>query len=249
MDQLSKTNELIFKEYKLIQKEERNQLEIDFCNFINQNIIKNETTDKIIQDLTEHLKKEAQNSNSSNLFRIAYELIDLPDLGSHMENLNFLNKKEFWLFRKQITFTTMVNSFRSFENNQNRDQFKLLREFISKAEQLETLRYLPSIYKMAHLFHLNFTRQIDYQTSCSLKLEEYATNYPEFFETVQEGCVNFLKAWKVLGNQIRMNSNRKSVKSLESARLLKSLNLNNFQELPIGYFLANSSNEGFFCNL
>lgn len=152
----------------LSKKEERNKFENLWCEFVNQKVIKNDSTDKIITQMTNILMEDHKNSGSDRLFRIAYDLIEPNESDSE-----FYNEKSFWMFRKQITFDTMINSYKSMLNNENKVKFKLLDEFILRLNELKAIKYLPSIYKMLSLLYTAFNKQIDKQNSVSLTLGDF----------------------------------------------------------------------------
>ena len=81
-------------------------------------ILNNSSTDTIIQQLNNIITKNAENSGSDQLFRIAFDLIPVPS--NNDAKIEFYNQKECWTYRKQITLEIMINSYKTFINNENK---------------------------------------------------------------------------------------------------------------------------------
>lgn len=225
----------------LNKKEDRNNYEKVLCEAI-QAGIGNQSTDKLIQQLTNVLANDANNSGSDQLFRIAYDLIE-PNSTQTVDN-GFFGDKKYWPYRKQINVESMINSFNT--NSQNKEKMALLGEFIAKINSLEALKYLPNICKMLKCLYTTFNRQIDKQTAFSntvanlIKNNLNLSNDYNFNETMISGVKSFLSAWKISCQFMDTKLN----KHLSKNMLIK--NEDDFESIPIAFLLSNLSNNGVY---
>jgi hypothetical protein len=234
-------------EYKSSLKEKKDRIKFEniFCQLISNNILKNESINNLIHQLTNILTKDAENSDNDQLFRIAYDLVDI-----HSDNL-FLNEKNFWLFRRQITIDNMINTFNN--SIENKNKHKLLNYFIIRMKELEAIKYLSSISKMVLLLHSTFNRQIDRKTASSIQLSELidgkkSINDFSFKEIVKTGIGHFLKALKIVGTNLKQRVNNNLANKLnENDKYLSKVNTINeidlYKQLPLSYLLPNTSNK------
>ncbi|CAF0865868.1 unnamed protein product [Brachionus calyciflorus] len=235
---------------KMNEQKHRNNYEAKFCTYINETVLKTDSSEKLIQKFNNLITEDAKNNNTDHLFKIAYDLINVPQSDDDSE---FYNQKELWSFRRQITLDSMINSFKLFINNKNKDHYKLLDQFINRLDELKALKYLPSIYKMLNIFYSIFNRQIDRQNGMKLRLKDILENNSSLNmdrnlkKQVENGARNFLKAWKLLSANISSRLDTKIVKHLNTNNtLLKEISVEEFTELPICYLISSTSNEGLF---
>ncbi|RNA31081.1 E3 ubiquitin-ligase RNF213-like [Brachionus plicatilis] len=226
---------------KLTKKTDRNNFEQILCAFIKDRVFENKSVDNAIEELNTILKENA--SDSDRLFRIAYDLIDSP------QDKSYLNNKQFWTFRRQITLDVMKQNFSVLPNQQKSKDFRFLSEFLERMDTLKAIKYLPSLLKMVDTFFKIFNRQIDRQTSLEIKLGDVLNDNPMFKmdqilkNQIKNGAINFLKAWKMVSAQIISKFDKKNFEKL--IEILLNTDIDNFGDIPIAFFLPNSKNEGF----
>lgn len=128
----------------LSSKENRVRIEQEFCTFVNQTILRDGlTVERIVTDVSNTIKNEAKESESNIIFRIAYDLYDPtidPPIDSDRESYSFLNNKQFWQLRKQITIRSFTTSFQTFLQNKTQEgqvEFQVLKQFLKQLDELE----------------------------------------------------------------------------------------------------------------
>ena len=232
-------NPLNFDGY-LKTKEDRVKYEDFFCNTIIKGIISNDSTDKLIQKCTNVLANDTKNSETDQLFRIAYDLLEFK----HENDSSFLMQKKCWSFRKQISVESMISTFNSIISIEKRStDLMLLNEFISKINELKALKYLPSICKMLNLLYVIFNRQMDKNTASSFKISDLIQiqsrqNDLSFKEIIKTGLKSFMNAWEIISPNF---VNQTSLKNK-----LKIKDIDEFESLPLSYLLSNTSNNGVY---
>lgn len=242
-------------------KEERDKFEQEFCAFINQTVIGNDTVEKLIKNFTNILTEEAKNSNSDFLFRVSHDLVEPSSKPLDSEHLEFLNNRSFWTYRKQITIKSFASNFKSFIQNQTlplqKDNYKLLDEFLLQLDHLKSIKHLSSIFKMVKMLHSIFNRQMDKQTASNLSLAD-SIKYNQVLNSNQDmifsGAKNFLKLWTRLNQSINLKLNSTIVRKFnKSNNLLNGMEANEqvdaknrFKYLPISYLLPTSYGDGIY---
>lgn len=219
-------------------REDRNKFEQKLCEFIKDEIFENKSVDNVIDELNTILKESAPDSDK--LFRIAYDLIELP------ENENYFNQKKFWVFRRQITLNLMIQHFSIISTKEKTTNFRLLSEFIEKIDTLKAIKYLPSLFNMSKIFHKIFNRQIDSQTCSRTSLNDMLKKQSIFsndllLKQIEDGVKNFIKVWKMLSAEILSKCSKKNIENLN--KILQDREINHFG-IPIGFFLPSTKNEG-----
>lgn len=226
---------------KLTTKEQRNKFEEIICTFIKDRVFENKSVDKIIEELNQIIKENA--SDSDKLIRIAHDLIELPD------DENCFNQKQFWSFRRQITLDLMKQNFSILSTEEKRTKFRLLSEFLEKINSLKLIKYLPSLLKMLKTFYRIFNRQIDRQSSSRIKLKDILNSNPVFNmdpllkDQIENSARDFLKVWKISNSDIKSKFGAKNYEKFE--KILHNIDEKNYGDIPVGFFLPNSKNEGF----
>jgi hypothetical protein len=238
INQISTCKSNDFKSNALKTMQERGAYESEFCSFIDSVITekKSNSVDKLIQNLTNVLKAESENANMDQLFRIAHDLIEPPQQSPSKTNLGFLNEKQIWLFRKQITIDTMINNFQnSFRTNENKDNFKILDEFLKNLNQLKLVNNLFGIVKMTEMLHSAFNKQIDKQSASKMTLgnllhdNEMSFVDLELRQVLEQGASCFLNTYKLASEFLGLRSNQ----------LL--INMEDYKYLPLSYLMPSSS--------
>jgi hypothetical protein len=221
-------------------KDDRTKYEDIFCNIVLKEMIGNDSTDKLVQQCTNILANESENTNSDQLFRIAYDLLE----PNHDKNSSFIMEKKCWTFRRQITVQSMINTFNSINENANKtSSFKLLKEFLSKITELQALKYLPPLCKMINLLFIMFNRQMDKNSANNNRISDLIhaqSNKLEnnLKEIVNAGMRAFLESWKIL--------NPKFFQQAKLANKFRARDLEEFESFPLSYLLSNSSGNGVY---
>ena len=221
-------------------KEDRVKYEDIFCNTTIKGIIANDSTDKLIQQCTNILANDTKNNETDQLFRIAYDLLEL----SRENSSSFIMEKKCWSFRKQTTVESMISTFNlAISIEKKSTDLKLLNEFISKINELKALKYLPSICKMLNLLYVNFNRQMDKNTASSIKISDLIQiqsrqNDYNFKEIIKTGLKSFMDAWKIISLTFVNQTNLKNKLRVKDA--------DEFESLPMSYLLSNTSNNGVY---
>jgi hypothetical protein len=225
----------------LSTKQERNKYETEFCQFINQKVVQDLSADTLLKSLLNVLRDDAQNSDMDQLFRIAYDFVQVRENTERSadNHLDFLNQQQYWLFKKQITIDTMINAFKSSNEIQKRSTtLNLLNEFLDNLYQLKLIKHLLNISKMCDLMFEKFNKQIDKQNSCKITLK-YLLNETdlETRQILELGAESFLKAFKHSSANLNLKN---------SIKLLEFVDAN---LLPISYLLPSNlvqNNDGIF---
>jgi len=125
------------KSVELKQKEDRQRVEKDFCEFIDEKVLEDKkTVQKLVEELTDILKIEDE-SCPDVFFQIANELTK-PSF-THQDD-SILNNSLFWQFRHQITVEFFARRFNTFWKNltpEQKSDYKLMNEFLEKLDILK----------------------------------------------------------------------------------------------------------------
>jgi hypothetical protein len=229
---------------ELKTKQDRKKYEEHFCQRLIDPILNNDV-EKLLPQLTTKVMNDSGQTNSDELFRIAYELIEQDDLRK-IENydpkLDQLNEPKYWSFRKQANLETMLNSFNLSINSANsKSQFALLSRFLVKMNELQALKYLPSLTKMISKLHARFNRQLSKQQAGSIIVSDLVDSNHIYLdkslkELVQVGSQSFLKAWTLMHQHIDM-------KFTTNGSNFNDPILFSDDQLPLSYLLMSSSSK------
>ena len=231
------------KTHSLKTKDDRKAYEAEFCAFINHHVIEtakgSNGEQKLIQQLTNMLKSDSQNTDMDQLFRIAYDLVEPPVQQTAADSQTFLNQKQLWLFRKQITIETMISSFQNSIRNSEQEQkkFALTDNFLKNLTQLKLIKGLTNIYKMIELLYRTFYKQIDKQSARRMKVNDFRLEDnqvcmhvdSQFRDVVEQGAKCFVKTFK---------SARPHMNNLKASKLLSEIE--DFKELPLSYLMPSN---------
>ena len=214
-----------------------------FCNSVLKEILGVDSVDKLVQQCTKILTDDVKNSDTDQLFRIAYDLLEPTKSGA--TSPSFIMEKRCWSFRKQITVESMINTFNSVTKQEKTTRLKLLNEFILRINELQALKYLPSMCKMIHMLYFTFNRQMDKQNATMIKVSDLtqAQNTqtdPSFKEILRAGVHSFREAWAILSPSFADPTWRNKLNKFESDD--KSAQ----DSLPLSYLLPNTSNNGVY---
>ena len=215
-----------------------------FCKDLIAHLIGN-NAEKIIKKITHLITEDSKSAGSSQLFRIAFD-ISTPEAGDGEKKTNFLNDKKYWSFRRQLTVENMITCFNT-SNDKKTDKFKLLNEFFTKLNELQSLSYLPDICKMLSLLYLTFNRQVDREYAKSIKIGDLIEGNELFSEygakkIIQTGCEAFLKAWCQLSQTLSNKFDRKISQRLDFKNPI--LIEQDYKLLPLSYLLPSTFNDG-----
>jgi hypothetical protein len=238
INQISTNKSKQFKNNSLKTMKDREEYEKEFCEFVNSVITEARTNsiDKLIQNLNNVIKADGENANMDQLFRIAHDLIEPPQTSPSKARLEFLNEKQIWLFRKQITIETMINNFQnSFINNENRQDFKVLNEFLKNLNQLKLISNLFSIVKMVEMLHSAFNKQIDKQSASKMMVANLLNDSEmsfidlEFRQVLEQGACSFLNVYKLAHGFLGLRNNQ------------VLMDIDDYRYLPLSYLMPNNS--------
>jgi hypothetical protein len=115
--------------------------------------------------------------------------------------------------------------------------------------ELEGLKYLPSIAKMINLLHIGFNRQVDRQFAYSNKIEDILSQNSNFNDltskqTIRIGCESLLKVWKLVKHKINSKFDSKRISKLDINNAI--LNQNDIAKIPLSYLLPSTFKDGRF---
>lgn len=229
--------------HRLDSKETRNLYEMDLVQSIGQ-INQHENVENLIGKLTAIVSDDARKSTSSNtLYRISYDLIEPSGCSNSTDSLF---RKEFWMYRKQLTLKIFTNAFRIFYESRTNEQkvhFALMNKFLADLNQLKAIKYLPSVVQMIHVLYSALNRQIDKRTAAKLTLDDLIHANQTLGNSralIEKGVENFLKMWSQLSEHIQSNS-RMIIKRLKTNRLEERPT-----NLPVSYLLPSTNGDGIY---
>ncbi len=228
----------------LNEKENRNRYETFICKEYFSKLIGNDY-DNIIKQMTNVITDDVKNSGTDQIYRIAHDIVQPEEADD-----NFLNDKKYWSFRKQINIESMVSNFNSIsDKNKKLNELKLLNDFILNMNELEGLKYLPSIAKMIILLHISFNRQVDRQYASSNKIEDILSQNSNFNDytskqIVRNGCESLLKVWKIIRHKINLKFDSKRMSKVDINNTI--LNQNDISKIPLSYLLPSTFKDGRF---
>jgi len=228
----------------LNEKENRNRYETFICKEYFSKLIGNDY-DNIIKQMTNVITDDVKNSGTDQIYRIAHDIVQPEEADD-----NFLNDKKYWSFRKQINIESMVSNFNSIsDKNKKLNELKLLNDFILNMNELEGLKYLPSIAKMIILLHISFNRQVDRQYASSNKIEDILSQNSNFNDytskqIVRNGCESLLKVWKIIRHKINLKFDSKRMSKVDINNTV--LNQNDISKIPLSYLLPSTFKDGRF---
>ncbi len=242
-----KTNQANFN---LKEQKDRDNFEKLFIETLRNRLQDESSLDKLIKNLTDKIAQDAKHNKNDKVFQIAYELTDFGHSMSIDDELEFLQNKNYWLFRKQINIEVMSNHFaNSVEKSaENKKRYKLLRKFISQIRELEAIKYLPDICKMQKLVCHKFNRHIDRHTASQIRIKDfieiYLQNDDQLKEVVKTGSIAFLNAWKTIKSKLDKVISSSLINKIKLENEL--LKLANYEDLPLSYVLANKFKTGLY---
>ena len=224
-------------------KEGCKKYEEEFCRQVFKDI-SGDQVEEVLKNMTVLLKKDSENSNADQLFKIAYEIVT-PQVSKNF-SLNNIEEEKCWLYRVHITLDHMKNAF--YASYQNDANFTLLNKFLNQMRQLEVIGNLQNIASMVYLLFNTFNRQIDRQQANNLTLEQLLKR-DDIFQSenhkkiIRFGAIDFIDAWKKL---------YLSLENFYCGQILEKLDvkngkielIENFKDLTLSHLLPSLTKNG-----